>query len=486
MRALRWPARDELDPFVVWVENADTGSKVEYAFSRSPVRFGRSGRNDLPIASPVVSAWHGLIEFEAGQIRYTDLGSTNGSILNGEDLVPHQAAAVGPDGEVVIGPFRLTFAIREPPARPAAGASAPAPPGAAAEPGKVRPGSITVLMQQLAHAPVEEGGHDWRDVLFPGARIGRFELVRELGRGEFGIVFEAKDVQLGRLVAFKAVRPGRHSQVMFRQERLQREAEAVAQLAHPNIVSLYDAGTWKSGPYLILELLRGETLQSRMQRGRLSFPEALEIAIQIAWALDHAHAAHVVHRDLKPANVFLCTGGRAKVLDFGISHVFGAGDLRAVGTPAYMAPEQWRDGPQDSRTDVYAAAAMLYETLCGQLPYRVTKGWSAVLDEGAKPQVESLEAPPALRALLRSALSADPGQRPADGHAWLTALLAIQRDFDNTQLVDLLLDKEEELHGAQLLAKKERSTERRKLLLLAGLGAGALVVLALFAWWALR
>jgi len=489
MRVPRRSARDELDPFVVFVENTETRSKVEYTFNRSPVRFGRSARNDLPIASPFVSAWHGLIDFDPEGTRYTDLGSTNGSTLNGNDLVPQEPVIVAPGDEVAVGPFRLTFAMRKPPplpdeAGPQKGASA-LQPEAAAEPGPVRPGRITVLMQQLAQAPAGEPAHEWQDVLFPGATIGRFEIVRELGRGEFGIVFEAKDRQLGRLVAFKAVRPGRRSQVMFRQERLQREAEAVAQLTHPNIVSLYDAGTCKSGPYLILELLRGETLQARMQRGPLPFPEALEIAIQVAWALDHAHAAGVVHRDLKPANVFLCTGGRAKVLDFGISHVFGAGDLRAVGTPAYMAPEQWRDGPQDSRTDIYGAAAMLYETVSGRLPYRVTGDWSGVLEPGAKPPVDALPVPAALKALLRAALTADARERPADGHAWLTSLLAIQREIDNTQLVELLLDKEEELQSAQLAAGKGKRAEKR-IVLLAALGLGLLVAVALVAWLMLR
>ena len=471
--------------FVVRVEDTETGAPIEQGFSKSPVRLGRNGRNDFVIASPFVSAWHGLIDFEAGGIQYTDLGSTNGSTLDGVDLVPHQRASVAPGQVVAIGPFRLTFerlpaAPPLPVPGPAAGEPAPAP-EVGVEPGPVRPGRITVLMQQLAKAPQEEAAPDWQGVLFPGAAIGRFELQRELGRGEFGVVFEAKDRQLGRLVAFKAVRPGRHSQVLFRQERLQREAEAVAQLTHPNIVSLHDAGTCQSGPYLIFELLRGETLQARMRRGRIPFAEALEIAIQVAWALDHAHAAGVVHRDLKPANVFLCTGGRVKVLDFGISQVFGAGDARAVGTPAYMAPEQWRNGTQDARTDIFAAAAMLFETIAGQLPYRVTRDHSTALEPQAKPQLQSVEAPPALKSLLRVGLSPDPGQRPADGHAWLMALLAIQREIDNTEIVDLLLDKEEELRAA---AKAGAHRPRRFRLFIAA-ACGVLAVAGLLIAWLL-
>ena len=471
--------------FVVCVENTETRAKVEQAFSKSPVRLGRNGRNDLVIANPVVSAWHGLIDFGAGETRYTDLGSTNGSVLGDAELAPHQPAVVEPGGAVAIGPFRLTFKFlpeRGPDALETGSGDGMAPPGAPAEPGPVRPGRLTVLMQQLAKAPPEEAGNDWHRVLFPGAVIGRFELLGELGRGEFGIVFEAKDRQLGRLVAFKAVRPGRHSQVLFRQERLQREAEAVAQLAHPNIVSLYDAGTCESGPYLIFELLRGETLQARCQRGRMPFAEALEVAIQVAWALDHAHAAKVVHRDLKPANVFLCAGGRVKVLDFGISQVFGAGDARAVGTPAYMAPEQWRNGPQDARTDVFAAAAMLFETMAGQLPYKVTRDHSAALEPNAKPELVALQAPPALKALLRAGLAVNPDGRPADGRAWLMALLTIQREIDNTEIVELLLDKDEELRAAS--GGRRHLPARLRFVLVAAVGV--LAAAATLLWLAAR
>jgi serine/threonine protein kinase len=335
---------------------------------------------------------------------------------------------------VAIGSLRLTFPARDPTRAP--GASGPeaeseSPDGGGAEPA-LAPGGITALMKKLAAAPTADLERAWKHVLAPGAVIGRFELTQEIGRGSFGVVFEAKDRQLGRLVAFKAVRPGRESQVMFREELLQKEAEAVAQLNHPNIVSLYDAGTCEGGPYLIMELLRGETLRDRMKRGRVPLREAVEIAIEIAWALDHAHAAGVVHRDLKPANVFLCTGGRVKVLDFGIAHVFGGGARRAVGTPAYMAPEQWRQTRQDARTDVFGAAATLAEMVTGRLPYRVTKDWSAVLEPDARPHLAAPGAPPQLVALLRGGLSADPDGRPRDGHAWLGALLEIHEVLDDT------------------------------------------------------
>jgi pSer/pThr/pTyr-binding forkhead associated (FHA) protein len=420
-----------LEPLIVSVEDTNDHSRVEHTFTHSPVRIGRSGRNDLPLPRRFVSASHGVLEFSGNERRYTDLGSTNGTILNGAKLIPRVAVSLESGAELQIGSLRLTFpsrAEKRPEGEDAAASdSLPA----------IRPGGITAVMQEIARAPPVGDVEDaWRNVLFPGSIIGRFELVREIGRGSFGVVFEAEDRQLRRRVAFKAVRPGRNSLVQLRQERLQKEAEAIAQLTHPNIVTLYDAGACESGPYLVLELLRGATLREKMQRTRIELAQALEIGIEIAWALDHAHAAGVVHRDLKPANVFVCSTGAIKVLDFGIASVLGGGDVRAVGTPAYMAPEQWRLGEQDSRADVYAAAAILCELVTGRLPYRVNRDWSAALIPGARPTVEGPGVPEDLKTLLRSALAPEPTHRPRDGGAWLAALLAIQERLDRPRIVE--------------------------------------------------
>jgi pSer/pThr/pTyr-binding forkhead associated (FHA) protein len=421
-----------LDLLVVRAEDTERGTAADFAFVHSPVRVGRSAGNDIPLAQPFASAWHGLIEFDARGVRYTDLGSTNGSAVAGIRVEPRQAVEVAPGAEVAIGSYRITF-----PSRPVPGEAADARRATTAPPlGPLvtteRPpaGSITALMQQLARAPSEDAEKSWKHVLFPGAVIGRFELIREVGRGGFGVVYEAKDRQLGRLVAFKAVRPGRNSLVMYRQQRLQQEAEAVASLTHPNIVSLFDLGSCESGPYLIFELLRGKTLFERLRGGPLPLPEALEIAIQIGWALDHAHAAGVVHRDLKPSNVFLCAGGQVKVLDFGIADVLGATDSRKAGTPPYMAPEQWRGLPTDASTDVFGAAVMLFESISGKLPYKASADTSAVLEPGARPDLQGVEMPARLRSLLRSALDPDPKKRARDGHAWLAGLLAVQEQLD--------------------------------------------------------
>ena len=257
---------------------------------------------------------------------------------------------------------------------------------------------------------------------------GRFELIRELGRGGFGLVFEARDLELSRSVAFKAIRPGRTRTLEKLAKPLREEAEAVARLNHPNVVTLHDSGVHQGTPYLIMELLRGETLAARLRRGPLAPDQALRIAVEVARGLEAAHAAGVLHRDLKPGNVFLTEQDSVKLVDFGLASIMGRAALTA-GTPAYMAPEQLRAEPEDARTDVYGAAAVLFESLRGSLPYAVTAGRSAVLDPGPPPPPPVADAPPELVALLASALARDPASRPQDARAWLEGLLRVRAAY---------------------------------------------------------
>jgi serine/threonine protein kinase len=232
---------------------------------------------------------------------------------------------------------------------------------------------LSALLAEIAApsgaGPLAEGGAPQAPPAVPlaaGRRVGRFELVRELGRGGFGMVFEAVDHELGRRVAFKAVRPSARSRLAGTDELLRREAQAIAQLSHPHIVTLFDVGRSGEGPFLVLELLRGETLAARVARGPLSPREAVRVALAVARALVHAHAAGVLHRDLKPSNVFLTADGGVKVLDFGLAHLFGAGGPARSGTPGYMAPEQLRGEREDARTDVFAVGVLLAEMIGGR------------------------------------------------------------------------------------------------------------------------
>jgi serine/threonine protein kinase/tetratricopeptide (TPR) repeat protein len=286
------------------------------------------------------------------------------------------------------------------------------------EPG-VRPGALSALLQEIASAP-PAGLGGWSGWLRPGAVIGRFELVREIGRGGFGVVWEARDQELGRSVAFKAVRAG--EEPGLREERLLREAEVAARLSHPNIVTLHDVGRSEQGPYLVLELLRGETLALRLARGPVPAAEAWRIGVEVASGLAHAHQEGVVHRDLKPGNVFLCADGRVKVLDFGMAHAFGRRKTPG-GTPAYMAPEQWRGAPEDERTDVFAFGVLLFQMLSSEVPFPDDPEAAIPFDEPAPPL--ELPSAPGLCALVAQMLENDPVHRPRDGGELLGALMAL-------------------------------------------------------------
>jgi tetratricopeptide (TPR) repeat protein len=279
------------------------------------------------------------------------------------------------------------------------------------------------LLDELAGAPERDLREAWLKGLREGALVGRFELLRELGRGGFGVVYEARDRELGRLVAFKAVRPGNRSVSEMREQWLQREAEAAAQLHHPNIVTLYDAGKSEHGPYLIFELLDGETLAERLARGPMPVREALAMAVEVARGLAHAHGSGVVHRDLKPSNVFLTGDGGVKVLDFGLAHVFGASGLRGGGTPLYMAPEQWRQEPDDERVDVFALGTILFEAVAGEPPFRLVNELSTCLEPGPAPRLDRAGVPTALTDLVAAMLSKDPAGRPRTGQAVLARLV---------------------------------------------------------------
>jgi tetratricopeptide (TPR) repeat protein len=287
------------------------------------------------------------------------------------------------------------------------------------------PGSLTALLAELASAPPIPPKESWEAWLQPGAVVGRLELVREIGRGGFGVVWEARDPLLGRSVAFKAVRAGDH--LRLRQERLQREAEAAARLAHPNIVTLHDLGGSSHGPYLVMELLRGQSLAQRLEAGALPAREALRIGVEVARALTHAHANGVIHRDLKPANVFLCADGQVKVLDFGLSLVFG-GDATAGGTVGYMAPEQWRCDPGDARTDLFALGVLLHRLLLGTLPF-ATDAAPGKAGAAATPAVPDA---PGAGGLLSRLLELDPERRPASAGEVAAGLTAILREADRT------------------------------------------------------
>jgi protein kinase-like protein len=290
-------------------------------------------------------------------------------------------------------------------------------------PPAVRPGALSQVLQELHSQPEADPTVAWPLALQPGAVIGRFELLREIGKGGFGVVYEARDNELGRFVAFKAVRPGPRHEI--RAERLIREAETAARLSHPNIVTLFDVGRAAEGPYLVMELLRGCTLAQKLRQEQPPVREALRIGVEIAQGLSHAHVHGVIHRDLTPGNVFLCDDGQVKLLDLGLAHAFGHRKIDG-GTPTYMAPEQQRGAPEDERTDVFALGVILFQMLVGEVPFAAG---GTTQELGTAPLLEVAEAPP-LADLVAQMLSIDPVRRPRDAGEALGGLSELLHELD--------------------------------------------------------
>jgi serine/threonine protein kinase/tetratricopeptide (TPR) repeat protein len=283
------------------------------------------------------------------------------------------------------------------------------------------------LLKQVAQASVPVR------IPLPGERMGgpdghRFEILEQVGGGAMGVVFRAQDAELQRVVALKFLLPREGLIEEPMSVMLRQEARAIAQLSHENIVRIHDVAEWRGSPwepripFLVMECLQGESLAELLRRERPSLRRALEIMSAVAAGLAHAHEHHVVHRDLKPGNVFVTRKGQVKILDFGLAYLTAISpvslSLPAAGTPAFMAPEQWRGEAQDERTDIWAAGLLLFELLTGEPPYLETTIpdlRARVLSDAPVPSVHERrpELPEELDALLAAMLAKDPQQRLA-------------------------------------------------------------------------
>src|SRR5215831_1412838 len=217
--------------------------------------------------------------------------------------------------------------------------------------------------------------------LQPGSRLGPYEIVAPIGAGGMGEVYRAKDPRLGRDVAIKVL-PLSFSADADRLRRFEQEARAAGILNHPNITAVYDIGSHDGAPYVVQELLEGETLRSVLAGGRLSQRKTIDYGLQIAHGLAAAHGKGIVHRDLKPENLFVTSDGRVKILDFGLAKLShpeegsqvtniptataGTEPGVVMGTLGYMSPEQIKGKPADARSDIFALGAILYEMLSGR------------------------------------------------------------------------------------------------------------------------
>ena len=285
--------------------------------------------------------------------------------------------------------------------------------------------------------------------LIVGERIGRYEILAPLGAGGMGEVYYARDPELERPVAIKILTSARATGPQL--ERFQREARAIARISHAHICTIYDVGQVGELPFLVMELLEGETLAQRLERGPLSVDRALTTASEIAAALDAAHRKGVIHRDLKPSNVMLTPGG-VKLLDFGLAKLRdgdpsetvdnSTGSLRLTeqgavfGTIPYMAPEQVEGRETDARTDVFALGVILYEMTAGRPPFEGRSGASvmaAILTHepqplsGVRPGV-----PGSVDRVVKKCLAKDPDERWQSASD-LTSALVWSRDDSASQ-----------------------------------------------------
>jgi serine/threonine protein kinase len=265
--------------------------------------------------------------------------------------------------------------------------------------------------------------------------LGRYEIIEQIGAGAMGAVYRAKDPMMGREVAIKTILTtaleGPHADEY--RERFFREAQAAGRLAHPGIVTLYDVSEHQGTPFLVMEFVTGRTLQSILETERVPVEQACEFGIQVSEALNYAHQHGVIHRDIKPANILITSDGRAKIADFGVAklaeaQVTSTGQL--LGTPAFMAPEQFVGARIDGRADLFAVGVVMYWMATGDKPFAgdsiLAVQYKIVNTEPVPPRKLNPTIPQSLEAIILKSVAKDPAARYQSGDELVQDLRALQ------------------------------------------------------------
>ena len=274
-------------------------------------------------------------------------------------------------------------------------------------------------------------------------KLGRYDIVREIGKGAMGVVYEGRDPNLDRVVAIKTIRVQTLTPeaAIEYEGRFRTEARSAARLHHPNIVSVFDSGQDGGIAYLVMEYIQGEDLKQHLECGaRFSVRSSIVMVHELLMALDHAHRQNVVHRDIKPANMLMEVSGRIKLTDFGVARIQEPDETNltqvggAVGTPKYMSPEQARGLRGDSRSDLFSAAVVLYELLTGTLPFTGENQFivihQIVSHEAKPPSSLNPEVPVEMDEVLARAMSKNPDERYATARDFALALRGVAQQMN--------------------------------------------------------
>jgi serine/threonine-protein kinase len=264
---------------------------------------------------------------------------------------------------------------------------------------------------------------------------GRYQIVKEIGKGSMGVVYEAYDPDIDRYIALKVLREDRVTSKAF-VERFLKEAKAIGRFSHSNIVTVYDVGQDHGTIYIAMEFVTGEPLDKVIQERKLTIKEVIDLGIQVAEILERANQKGIVHRDIKPSNIILMPNAHIKITDFGIAHIEDpsghqltqAGEI--LGTPAYMAPEQVIGGPVDGRSDLFSLGCILYELTTCSRPFQ-GKNLAAIFnsitqENPAEPTKKNPEIPKELSNIIMKCLKKAPGDRFQTGRTMVEALNCIK------------------------------------------------------------